>query len=361
MSPRDTGTDDPRVRIRAGKSSRPRTKIRPDWSTKPMGRVVAIDRGRYGVILDEGAVRVQAIRAKELGRGTVVMGDRVRLTGDISGRIDTLARIVAVEERSRVLRRSLEDAPDRKGEKIIVANADLLVIVTALADPPPRTGMIDRCLVAAFEAGMDAALCLTKTDLADPLPIRNAYENFDMEIVETHITTAGDIDGLDPLRRLLRGRFSVLVGHSGVGKSTLINALVPGADRTVGHVNEVTGRGRHTSTSSHAFELPEGGWIVDTPGVRSFGLGHVGTDDVLGVFPRVAEAAQWCLPLCTHEESAPSCALDQWCQGSGPFSDHATDSPISGEEQEQRRTTVVSVRRLLAAVASARSVSQAAR
>ena len=113
------------------------------------------------------------------------MGDRVRLTGDLSGRPDTLARIVAVEERSSVLRRSLEDAPDQRGEKAIVANADTMCIVVALADPPPRTGMIDRCLVAAFEAGLDPVLVLTKADLASADELIAAYQDFDVRVVLT--------------------------------------------------------------------------------------------------------------------------------------------------------------------------------
>ncbi len=357
---RDIGTDDPRVRVRAGKSSRPRTKNRPDWSTKPLGRVVAIDRGRYGVVLDDDATRVQAVRARELGRGSVIMGDRVRLTGDLSGRTDTLGRIVAVEDRASVLRRSLEDAPDQRGEKAIVANCEVMVIVTALADPPPRTGMIDRCLVAAYEAGMEAVLCLTKADLGDPALLRAAYADFDVDVVTTALGADGTgNDGLGHLKDVLASRFSVLVGHSGVGKSTLINALVPTADRAVGHVNEVTGRGRHTSTSSEAFELPGGGWIVDTPGVRSFGLGHVSSTDVLGVYPEVAAAAQWCLPLCTHLEAEASCALDAWRRFQGPF---AADAPSDLDQAKASRDAqVTSVRRLLDAVATAEATSKAAR
>ena len=173
---------------------------------------------------------------------------------------------------------------------------------------------------------------------------------------------AGEADpGVTELRTLLTGHWSVLVGHSGVGKSTLINLLVPGAGRATGHVNEVTGRGRHTSTSSEAFELEAGGWIVDTPGVRSFGLGHVSVADVLGVFPDVADAASWCLPLCSHDEEEPSCALGAYARATGPFAvDEAGDSNAD-QVRHGRASRVASVRRLLEAVATAEAASKAAR
>lgn len=354
---RDTGTDDPRVKVRAGKSKRPRTKIRPDWSTSPLGHVIAIDRGRYRVRMDD-ATTLNAVRAKELKRGSVIMGDRVRVTGDVSGRVDTLARIVAVEERTSILRRSLEDAPDQRGEKAIVANADTMCIVVALADPPPRTGMIDRCLVAAYEAGMTPILCLTKSDLGVPSELLATYTPFGFRIIVTQAFEGGKAtptEGLEALKGELAGHFSVLVGHSGVGKSTLINALVPDAHRSVGHVNEVTGRGRHTSTSSEAFELPEGGWIMDTPGVRSFGLGHVDEEDVLGVFPEVAETTSWCLPLCSHAESEPSCAINAWARGEAPF------EAVCPEDSARRNAMALSARRLLDAVKTAKQASRDAR
>lgn len=376
MARRDIGTDDPRVRVRPGKGSRPRTKVRPDYSSRPLGRVIAVDRGRYTVVVDDSSTHVHAVRAKELPRGSVIMGDHVRLSGDVSGTVDTLARIVAVEERSTVLRRSLEDAPDHKGEKAIIANAEVMVIVVALADPPPRTGMIDRCLVACYEAGMRPLLCLTKADLGDPEELLAQYRDFDVDVVVTQVASGR---GMERLRSFLKDRRCVFVGHSGVGKSTLINALVPSADRATGHVNDVTGRGRHTSTSSAAFELPGGGWVVDTPGVRSFGLGHVTTDDVLAVFPDVAEATDWCLPLCTHLESEPNCAIDLWVSGSKPFTpleaaaqmdpglsgadtaSHDGDEDAAALLGGKRQSLAGAARRLLEAVATAEAASKAAR
>lgn len=228
------------------------------------------------------------------------MGDLVRLSGDLSGTEGSLARIVQIEPRQHVLRRSLEDA-DGRAEKTIVANADMMVVVTAATNPEPRVGMVERCLVAAAEAQIPALLCMTKCDLASPDDFISQFEGFPVEIV----TTGG---GIGPLSERLAGKFSVLVGHSGVGKSTLINALIPDADRQVGDVNANTGKGRHTSTSSVALELPGGGWVVDTPGVRSFGLGHATTLDVLGVYPGLLAATEDCLPLCEHLDD-PECAL----------------------------------------------------
>jgi ribosome biogenesis GTPase len=171
-----------------------------------------------------------------------------------------------VLERTTVLRRSADD--DDPYERPIVANADQLVIVTALADPPPRIGMIDRILVAGFDAGIQPLLCLTKADLAVPDDFVAAYAPLGVPIV---VVQPGS--DLTDLRERLAGKVSVFIGHSGVGKSTLVNALIPGVDRVFGHVNQVSGRGRHTSSSAIVLELPApGGWVIDTPGIRSFGL-----------------------------------------------------------------------------------------
>jgi ribosome biogenesis GTPase len=308
---RDFDEDDVRVRANP-RGSRPRTKIRPAQEDAADAMVLAVDRGRYTCLVQSGereGAEVTAMKARELGRKGVVVGDRVSLVGDLRGGPDSLARVVRVQPRQHVLRRTADDTDPV--ERVIVANADQLVIVTALADPEPRPRMIDRCLVAALEAGLTTVLCLTKADLADPGPLLAQYQPLGVTVVVTE--RGGD---LTELHRDLAGKTSILVGHSGVGKSTLVNALIPGADRVTGVVNDVTGRGRHTSTSAVALRLPEtdeldGGWVIDTPGVRSFGLAHVSPDAVVAAFPDLAAITAECPRGCTHMSDAPDCLLDE--------------------------------------------------
>lgn len=290
---------------RPRRHTRPRTKDRPSYDDATTARVVTIDRGRYTLLVDDadGRRTVMAMKSRPLGRQGVVVGDEVKVVGDTSGAPDTLARIVEVDDRRTVLRRTADD--DDPIERIIVANAEQLVIVTALADPPPRSSLIDRCLVAAYDARMDPLLCLTKSDLASPDSLVESYAPLGVETVAVHQSAP-----LETLRARLSGRISVLVGHSGVGKSTLVNRLVPEADRVTSDVNEITGRGRHTSTSAVAFALPGGGLIVDTPGIRSFGLAHVEADRLIDAFPDLAEVARDCPRGCTHLADEPECALD---------------------------------------------------
>ncbi|GAA3396181.1 ribosome small subunit-dependent GTPase A [Cryptosporangium minutisporangium] len=267
--------------------------------------VIAVDRGRYTCWLDESVVT--AMRARELGRKSVVVGDTVALVGDVSGGPDALARIVRIGERRSVLRRTADD--DDPYERVIVANADQLVIVTALVDPPPRTGFVDRCLVAAFDAGVEPLLCLTKGDLAPPRAAEELSQHWaalDLPVVTTRRDAEPTV-----LAERLTGRMSVLIGHSGVGKSTLVNRLVPDAARATGGVSAV-GKGRHTSTSAVALALPAGGWVIDTPGVRSFGLAHVSPASLLAGFEDLAEGADECPANCEHRSAEEGCALDAW-------------------------------------------------
>jgi ribosome biogenesis GTPase len=313
--------DESQIRFRPNpRGSRPRTKDRPLHANAVTAQVVTVDRGRYGCLLggfeaDADAPVVVAMKARELGKAAVLVGDRVAVVGDVSGSAGSLARIVRVEPRTSMLRRSADDTdPVERG---IVANAEQLGIVTALADPEPRARMVDRCLVAAYDAGLDPLLVLTKADLTDPAEFTSGYAALEVPWLVTRRAPAagqpnpdGGIVGLDTVREHLRNRVTVLIGHSGVGKSTLVNALVPGADRAIGRVNDHTGRGRHTSTSAVALRLPDGGWVVDTPGVRSFGLAHVDPDRLLRAFPELVGGTAECPRGCTHDE--PECGLDAW-------------------------------------------------
>ncbi|KQW48406.1 GTPase [Nocardioides sp. Root1257] len=297
---------------RPRRRTRPRTKDRPTYDDAVDAVVVTVDRGRYTLLLD--GHKVMAMKARPLGRKGVVVGDRVRVVGDTTGDDGSLARIVEVHERATTLRRTADD--DDPVERVIVSNADQLVVVTALADPEPQPRLIDRALVAAYDAGMQPLLCLTKADLADPETLLVTYRSLGVPWVVTQLKGPGGGD-LAELRERLDGRTSVLVGSSGVGKSTLVNALVPTASRDVGHVNAVTGRGRHTSTSAFMLELPgqddgpSAGWIIDTPGIRSFGLAHVEPEHLIEAFPDLDEMTEDCPRGCTHGADEPECGLDE--------------------------------------------------
>jgi len=331
--------DESDVRVRPNRrGSRPRTKVRPEHADAVPGTVLGVDRGRYAVLVDEGGAderEIIAARASELRRKSVVTGDHVDLVSDTTGEPGTLARIVRIGERSTLLRRSADDTDEV--ERIIVANADQMLIVVSAANPEPRIRLVDRYLVAAFDAGIQPLLVITKTDLADPDDFLENFAGLDLPVFRSSTERMP----LEQIIRALIGHRTVFVGHSGVGKSTLVNALVPSAHRAIGRVNEVTGRGRHTSSSTISLRVEDErggtGWVIDTPGVRSFGLGHVDPANILGAFTDLARIAEDCPRGCTHLPDAPDCAMNE--------------AVAAGELGETGRARLDSLQRLLATFA----------
>ena len=298
--------DESSARVRPNpKANKPRSKTRPEHKDSVIGRVYAVDRGRFSVLVAEGTAdehTVIATKARELGRHSIVTNDFVDVVGDTTGDDGSLARIVSVQERTTLLRRSADDTD--AVERIIVANADQMLIVVAAANPEPRPRLVDRYLVAAFDAGITPILVLTKVDLQDPTTFLANFAGLELRVIRSR----SDEFPIEELTELMQGHTTVAVGHSGVGKSTLVNALVPDANRAVGVVNTVTGRGRHTSSSTISYRIGTG-WIVDTPGVRSFGLGHINPDNILKSFSDLAAIAEDCPRGCTHLPDAPDCAI----------------------------------------------------
>jgi len=333
--------DESSVRVRPGrKGSKPRTKTRPGHENALTGRILSVDRGRYTVMLDENLPterRITTSRASELRKKAVVNGDRVDIVGDTTGAEGSLARIVRIVPRDTLLRRSADDTD--AVERVIVANADQMLIVVAAANPEPRIRLVDRYLVAAYDAGVKPILCITKTDLADPSAFLANFAGLDLPVFQSG-------EGGMPIAEIssaLIGHDTVFVGHSGVGKSTLVNALVPGTNRAIGVVNTVTGRGRHTSSSTVSLRLETDagrGWVIDTPGVRSFGLGHINTDNILKAFTDLATIAERCPRGCTHLPDSPDCAIMEAVEGN--------------ELGDTGRVRLDSLQRLLATFAPAR-------
>lgn len=228
-------------------------------------------------------------------------GDRVAIRHE---------KVAAIAERRTTLARSDPANPHR--ERVIAANIDVLVVVAAIADPPFRPGLVDRYLVAAVRGGIQPILCVTKVDLCGDTSAADVYREAGVPVVRCSVATGR---GIDELRDLLAGSLAVFAGHSGVGKSSLLNALADEDRARTGLVSDGTGRGRHTTTSSRLHQLKNGARIIDTPGIREFGLGAVTAGEVRAAFP---EFAQYVCRFrdCRHREE-PGCGVRTAAEAGG--------------------------------------------
>jgi ribosome biogenesis GTPase len=269
--------------------------------------VARVDFGGCTLLADDDRTIEAIVRAKLMGPkkslgNTVVVGDRVAITREPAHVV-----IESVEPRRNAFSRRA--AGDRPEEQVVGANLDQVVMVAAMADPPFRAGLVDRVLAQAEHAGIPARLVLNKTDLGDADEARAILDAYRAAGVAGHSVCAKRGEGVDPLREACRGRRSLFVGHSGVGKSTLLSALAPGLDLTAGTVNPKTGKGRHTTTAAVLLRPEAGLELIDTPGIRSFALWGIGARDLEQAYLEFRPFLGSCrFGDCRHD-AEPGCGL----------------------------------------------------
>lgn len=264
-------------------------------------RVVGLDRGRVTVVYD-GEI-VEAVFAGTMRGEKAAVGDRVRVRPPRHE--SDSPRIVEVLDRRSQLTRTADDAAGE--ERVVVANVDQVVVVLAADYLDVGTGFLDRVLVAASVGGVEPALCINKVDLVDDRgEVQAVATRYERIGVPVRISSAATGEGIGELAELVAGGWSAFAGHSGVGKSSLLNHLIPDAEQRVAEVGRHGGR--HTTVAAWAW--PAGvldAWIVDTPGVRSFGLGGTGAAELAKHFPELS-ALDCHLDDCTHT-TEPGCRI----------------------------------------------------
>ena len=284
---------------------------------EPNGLVISRSR-KWAFVQWDGREDLCKLTDDLAQRGTsVAPGDRV-LIEEIEG--SPWVRAVA-PRRSKLSRPAMEHA--ESDEQVFAANVDVLVVVAAAKKPAFKPGLVDRYLIAADVGGVEPILCFNKTDLIETEPPElQAYRDLGIRVIKTSCESG---EGLEELRSILRGKTSMFAGHSGVGKSSLLNALQPDLDLDTREISESTKKGRHTTTTAKLFRLDDGISVIDTPGIRALGLWEVSPEEVAYYFPEIAQHAAGCkFRDCTHTHE-PNCAVRD-AVDSGAISKHRFES-----------------------------------
>lgn len=261
--------------------------------------------GVTALIWDGHSVREATLAGRLKSEADRSRSNQLAVGDEITLEEGTPPRIVAVKPRRTRLERAATGGRDLT--QVIAANADQTLIVSSFDDPPFRPGLVDRWTLLALRGGMEPVLCLNKVDLGTMDAARRMVEEAWIPLEVVYVSAKTD-EGLAELRGMLAGKSTVLVGHSGVGKSTILRRLLPGVEVVTGDLSERTRKGKHTTTSSKLYPLPEGGVLIDTPGVRSVVLGQTTPDEVAGAFREIAHAPPCRFRPCTHR-TEPGCQV----------------------------------------------------
>lgn len=261
--------------------------------------------GQWHVRLSDGRVTIAALRGrvKHTGEVKLAVGDEVEVEGDAGG-VSSIVEILP--RRSRLARRSPGSA---HRERVVVANVDQVLVVFAAARPEPNEKMLDRFLVIAAANDLAARVIINKVDRASDDEVRARFGAYDSLGYPLHLTSAVTGEGIVGLRAVLQGKVSVLSGPSGTGKSSLLNAMYPGVNLRVGAISESVNKGRHTTVGAHMHPLPDGGFVVDTPGLREVGLWGIHSTDVDSCFPELAAVLGECRFADCRHLGEPECAV----------------------------------------------------